>query len=468
MPHPSSIQPFTPSPHVTLHPALQAALDNLDVQIDQELIRYRRQRQYLPTRHAPARQKPSIAASEATAAALLQSRIQIPTARSSIYAESIATRSAASQAEIRQNSAPLNQPAPQPTAASTVPTLTPPADLAVSPIPSYAQQHDLSAYAPNSALQKLMQSTEHVEAQASYFASSEELLRSTEANSELEMREPNSLLNTLLTPLGIGSMLLLLLSSTTLGYVLMNPSSLGRWTQPTSSPSSPSPVGASAQKPGAPSPDLASNEFVDLNLNNLSTLPKQPVQSNTTAKPASSAAKSPASSSKKAAPESARSAPTESESSSRVATASVVPESLPPAPKPQPHLSTVVVPAKPPVKATPKPAPAPPAAVSPEPISAVPPVVAPDVMPETIDHSDAAPSAKSGSSSTSRYYVVTNYSGDASLRQARAAVPDAYVRNLPSGRAQVQLGSFDDASQAQVLQQQLQQQGIQAEIYQPK
>jgi cell division septation protein DedD len=52
------------------------------------------------------------------------------------------------------------------------------------------------------------------------------------------------------------------------------------------------------------------------------------------------------------------------------------------------------------------------------------------------------------------------------LQQARQSVPDAYVRNLPSG-AKVQLGAFSSEAAAQERVQELQQQGIPAQVYQP-
>jgi len=65
------------------------------------------------------------------------------------------------------------------------------------------------------------------------------------------------------------------------------------------------------------------------------------------------------------------------------------------------------------------------------------------------------------------YYVVTDYSGDASLNDAREAVGDAYVRNFPDAGAQVQFGAFTDSAGAESLLNELQRQGISAEIYQP-
>jgi cell division septation protein DedD len=62
------------------------------------------------------------------------------------------------------------------------------------------------------------------------------------------------------------------------------------------------------------------------------------------------------------------------------------------------------------------------------------------------------------------YYVVTDYTGDQSLEDARTAVGDAYVRNFSEG-ARIQMGAFDEEGSAQELVQQLEQQGIPAQIY---
>jgi hypothetical protein len=545
MRQPSSIEPFTPSPTIVLHPALQAALDNLDVQIEEELTRYRRQRRY-PTATTP-RRKPLPTASGATAIGILKHNIQLPMPRSSIYESQVydspavyssqaapqsAEPQSAKQAKqsVRQTVAsPIHQSVERPTTSSVpqgvefsvaksgksaVPTLEStlhpsPAsvvstaearisepeqtadELASARIASYAEQNDLSAYAPSSTLQKLIQQPvpySAPDAPDDYLASSEELLRSiAEEDRELGAeRDPNTLLDTLLTPLGVGSMLLLVLASTTVGYVIMNPTSLGLWTpdatpEPSADKANPSanPAATGSETTNettgdkaAPSPDLASDEFVDLDLDTLSTLPKQSrskAQSAKAAKPKSSSANP-----NSANPTAARS------SASNIVTSTAAspstPSEIPVAPEPQPSLSTVVVPAAPPVMSVPEPAePAPaPAPVSPEPISTAPPPIEPDPVesassePAPVEPAPApsvatAPAAQSNS----YYYVVTEYSGDASLQEARGAVPDAYVRNLPSEGAKVQLGAFSDETKAQELLQQLQQQGIEAEVYTP-
>jgi hypothetical protein len=510
---------------VTLHPLLQSVLDNLDIQIDEELARYRRQRRYpqggktrqtlsqslpsqsLPTRGAanPATQatssaqsfdlkfadpKPRDASPSSTALGILNRTIQLPTPRSSIYAEPLTDDSAFSEAceansaepefsKLSSRAAGLNhgrkpveahRPV-EPVETATAPSASVSQLESSARISSYSEQHDLSIYAPNETLQKLMQ---QAEAQSEsgpedYLISSEELLRSI-AEEEMELRaerEPNSMLETLLTPLGVGSMLLLLMASTSLGYVIMNPSSLGWGTTAQPEPPAAPETSASSQDGTAPSPNLASEEFVDLGLGTLSTLPKPAVRAGSTpAKPKTAPTKPGASP-----------APTSTQDTSRSPSRSAEPpapatfDTIPIAPVPQPSLSTVVVPAEPPVVAPdPEPVyePAEPAplpevsAVSPEPIRDTPPPFEP--LPAV---TATAPTHTAPANPQNYYYVVTDYSGDASLQEARDAVPDAYVRNMPSEGAKVQLGAFSDEVKAQELLQELENQGIEAEVYQP-
>ncbi|MFM6175727.1 MAG: SPOR domain-containing protein [Sphaerospermopsis kisseleviana] len=77
-----------------------------------------------------------------------------------------------------------------------------------------------------------------------------------------------------------------------------------------------------------------------------------------------------------------------------------------------------------------------------------------------------APVAPAPLQPSPRYYVVVDYSGDASLAAARRIVGDAYVRNFSSG-AKIQMGAFSLAATAQNLVQQLQQQGISAQMVSP-
>lgn len=526
MRRPSSIEPFTPSPTVTLHPLLQSVLDNLDVQIDEELTRYRRQRRYptggnqsrkplsgsmsQPATQQPSTQQstlsPSVAKSgvksfdlkftntqstgspSSTAIGILDKTIQRPTPRSSIYAEAPILEDSLPEAQPAEPSRrPIAQPLVKPSAVlngsrkvePSIQATAAPSELETSArISSYAEQNDLSIYSPNETLQKLMQ---QAEAQASvpeeYLASSEELLRSI-AEEDVDLRaerEPNSMLETLLTPVGIGSMLLLLLSSTTLGYVIMNPASLGWW-KASQSQAPASPTASPASQEGiAPSPNLASEEFVDLGLDTLSTLPKPGMRAGSTPSKTTTATKSsPARTA--AASNGAASNGTANKASSGSTPQSAEPltprfDSIPVAPVPQPSLSTVVVPSEPPITKAPEPVyqPAEPAplplapAISPEPITETPPALEP--APEAV--TATAPTHSAPANPENYYYVVTEYSGDSSLQEARGAVPDAYVRNLPEEGAKVQMGAFSEETRAQELLQELENQGIEAEVYRP-
>jgi hypothetical protein len=62
--------------------------------------------------------------------------------------------------------------------------------------------------------------------------------------------------------------------------------------------------------------------------------------------------------------------------------------------------------------------------------------------------------------------VVVDYTGEASLGAARQVVGDAYVRNFSTG-ARIQMGAFSQPAAAQSLVQQLQQQGMSAQVITP-
>jgi hypothetical protein len=124
-----------------------------------------------------------------------------------------------------------------------------------------------------------------------YLESSEELLRSLAQEESGEAIE-RSILDNLLTPLGVGSLLLMLMGSAMFGYLVMNPASLaaaGRWAQKMASirlPSAPtqqiatgsaeSAVVTGDQGWNSNSPALDSQEFVDLSLNNFSAIRATP------------------------------------------------------------------------------------------------------------------------------------------------------------------------------------------------
>ena len=66
----------------------------------------------------------------------------------------------------------------------------------------------------------------------------------------------------------------------------------------------------------------------------------------------------------------------------------------------------------------------------------------------------------------SNFYVIASYTGDASLNKARELVPDAFVRNFDAG-ARIQLAAFDNQAQAAEQVAFLTEQGITVELFGP-
>ncbi|MGF1538486.1 MAG: SPOR domain-containing protein [Elainellaceae cyanobacterium] len=95
------------------------------------------------------------------------------------------------------------------------------------------------------------------------------------------------------------------------------------------------------------------------------------------------------------------------------------------------------------------------------PASTAPPATPP--APAAQPSNSAPPAGPSSNAEGSFHHVVTPYTGDRSLQEAREAVSGAYVRNA-SGSAQVQLGAFESESQAEQFVDELAEQGIDATI----
>ncbi|MDW8200022.1 MAG: hypothetical protein RML75_02250 [Cyanobacteriota bacterium SKYGB_h_bin112] len=344
-----------------------------------------------------------------------------------------------------------------------------------------------------------------------YLASSEELLKSLSEDEPdfTTIREHPGLFRSLLTPLGIGSSLILLLSTATLTYVLLT-NAMGRLSLNQSngvSPDANSGPSSSTVAPGKPgitssglpdSPNLAAKEFIDLNLNTLSTLKTSSANSDK-ATASSSIASSPGNvQSTKGQPLTTLPSPVPLGSS----TAMIIP--LPSAVTPfvsttnlpnnsgqansgqaafSPTASQVDGPSvstrtqSPPARL---PVPSPRASIptasrfptptqhllpSPTAITSPPPSQ-PAVRRSSPSPSSAItspPPAAPTRPSSPGYTVVSPYTGDRHLENAQRVVPDAYVRNSEDG-AKVQLGTFDDPAKARELVEQLHRQGIDAQI----
>lgn len=362
----------------SINPALQAALSNLDVQLEAELARYRRQ-QGRTSANNPSQQPPARSPMEPIAISITDP--------------------------------------PQPAIASNPLPSSAKEQLVLSPNPS----SDSSAQTPTGNLVNPHTSQPAVE---DYLASSEQLRRSL-SDEDAKLPDESSLLDGVLSPLGIGSMLLLLLSSVSMGYLLMNPIALSRlgldrfWRKPVATvaqsaiPSTSPVASVPAIAPLPNGPNLAQEEFVDLNLRNLSSL-----NINSSPSPLPSAQRVPA---------------------------------APPAP---PSSSTTV-------KNNPG-APGLASALLPESLQpSAPPLVSSTSAPQAIPTASATIRPRSAKE---YYSVLINYEGESSLTKAKKVVRDAYLRNFPDG-TKIQMGTFPKESQAQKFVEELKNKGFSAWIY---
>ena len=557
------------SPRPTLEPVLQNALESLDINLEEELARYRR---HILLQQRAARQNTT------PAAALTESPFSfdgldqglddaLPPLVLPSGVEELAANVTEANPELDAVQTPeeVGEVAAQGISSSELVPIGPEA-LETEPVDSEVSFDLATTGAEADLVPSLPPNPDD------YLESSEELLRSLEneekraeaiANESLDSASKQSLVDSIFTPLGVGSILLLILSSATLGYLVIRPSTLNMvasWLNLDGNNGSPArtqiqPEGGLSNL----SPDLAASEFDPIRASNLSSLPGV-VEKNTLdpstqtdgeaegatgangdtasgesnsntvagapsalnnngANPSSpantggSAVVPPArvvgpslSTSLPSAPP--RVAPPRPGRVPRAATPTPRPAANPPAPRaitppapirttpvtatpaprpppPTPAADIVPGPIPTPVEEqegdpsigvrptvptsvptqTPAPAPAqaspsPAAAPAPAPVS----TPAPAPAPAPTATAPTAPPVSSSPVQEDLYYVTTPYTGDQSLESAREAVNGSYVRNFPEG-TQVQMGAFSNPDGAESLRQNLQDQGIQAEIY---
>jgi hypothetical protein len=192
-----------------LNPALTTALASLEVQLDQELTRYRRTRKN--ARQQPLSSVESYTRNKKTA---LLTDIQLPAV------PSIAT------------------PPENPLLTKETEAINFPQDFAISEIEETPTPPNLekssSSIVPTKIQsvenQTLLTTNDTPKQLDDYLESSEALLRSLTAEAP-QTQSPNSpkSRDSVLSPMGIGSMLLLLLATLTLGYVVLNPKTLPKF-----------------------------------------------------------------------------------------------------------------------------------------------------------------------------------------------------------------------------------------------
>lgn len=298
-----------------------------------------------------------------------------------------------------------------------------------------------------------------------YLESSEELLRSL-AQEEAGAEQQRSSIESLLTPLGIGSMMLMLIGSGMFGYLVMNPSTLTALgsaasrlvsgvKMPQSAPPAPVAVAVNGEVP------TNSDEFADLSLNNLVVMGTQGEGSGLLKIPAPIAPKTASNPSglmtipgnKAGAPIVIPGNPSQPASQSQQGTAQqrTTPPIAVQTPARRPSLYRPVQPQRPtpeyraPVRTVQlPPAPSPPSTPVPSTPTAIP----------------SAPSEAPIAPAPDQYRVEIPYTGDTALEKAQKSDPGAYFKNGENG-AVIQMGeSYSSREAADAKAQQLKEQGF--------
>ncbi|NEP21792.1 hypothetical protein [Moorena sp. SIO3I6] len=455
-----------------LNSVLQAALSSLDVQLEEELARYRRRRVGRPVMTnrglgrnrvrkplelisvGEVQQKPSPSPTNQTIPRLNQpSTIALP------------NLTAKGKTSLKQPQQPLVETESLNSLSSQSPKPTQPpvvsqhnngesASLAIQKEATEQLNPPEKLPEDSGSLIKLGANQTQPE---DYLESSEKLLQSL-AEDEEEFDNQKQVSYQLLTPLNVGFMVLLLLLSATLPYIFSNPSVLSNLdlsrlisfiipkiskTPQEITPHQPQQTESVPHSPLQGGPNLASEEFVDLNLHTLSQVEGTPRPQQT-----------PFYTKDLPLPKVVESAP------------KVVNRPMPPKGS---SLSSVLLPSVQPLQKVPL------SSLPTTSGSLVPPerrvqsgLLQPAIS-ETLQNQAASLRTVAEDSLPARdpfYYVLINYDGKRSLQQARTIVPDAYVRKLSQG-TRIQMGAFKFEHEAQGLLEKLQQQGISASIYRP-
>ncbi|MGF1567696.1 MAG: SPOR domain-containing protein [Nodosilinea sp.] len=478
---------------VTPSPLIQQALEGLMVNLDDELLRYRQNRSSQSLAQgvtAPLKFRPAPAA---------RKRLDLITLKAP------ANRGPASQSQTPASLPPqltaggpmvAPPPPPNPRLLALLGQQAVPTTQAYGPQGAASQGHGYpsAALAPYQAIpDDYLESTEallgsvpgsQVSAPAAYADSN--YPADDYDYGEADYRP--SLARQLTTPLGIGAILLLLVSSAGFGYLVTSPQTARhlwapiaeRWQQPDPAPEDP--ASATAQSADQPvtglqglGPDLSEQEFSSLDLDRISTLPSDtPSVASQTRPDQTELRPSPQSPDQATPPDRAGVSSTAPKIEAEIVSAPQAPRRPQPAtvaapaatPSPPTAAAPAITPLAPPPRVAPPAAnarppqplaatpaaPPPAAAVPPGPIYRPAPTSSAPTPPASIPQAPAAPS----------YFVVADYTGAPSLESARRVVGDAYVTG-----SRIQLGAFSQESSAQGLVQQLQQQGIPARVASP-
>lgn len=486
----------TPS-NPSINAMLQAALGSLDVQLEDELARYRRQRTGHPVmsprglgRHQIRKSLDLIAVDKGEKKTKTQPALGMSKAPQISFPLAMVKSASTATPVQESNDQPLAQTSQQ--QPPSLATAQAPSSL-VAPSGVNTEAENLADSQQITTFEQSIEQEGGLVAFAAtpaqpedYLESSEQLLRSLEE----ETKEPapkKRFADRFLNPLGVGSILLLLLSSATVAYIFKNPSTLSalrlnrlfdsKTTTTTESPTQTTQTNGNAVEaaPAMQGPNLAAGEFPEVSLDTLSHLDVSPTP---------------------LAIEEPSSVPTlpdlpeleVTEPAPPAAVPQVVPNSA--LPQSATDLSTVLLPSSQPGMmpsrvAPVAPLPAPPASVAPakpsSPSAVKPQASSVPTQPTTTKTTQSASAAKqteknpaptkpvtesAAPATRGLYYVVMNSNSDRDLAQARTIVPDAYIEKFPQG-SRIQMGAFPRESQAKALVEQLKQQGVNASVYHP-
>jgi hypothetical protein len=419
----SSVKSPKQSSPIQIKPALQAVLGCLDINLEAEMNQYRRQRQRSQQWVAPS----SVSQSPRQSIDLIS-----PTDES----QPVGSLPASAETKTRPN--------------IEFETRSPDAQLAL--LSNTPEPNGTSAQGDRTSINIGIGNSQSGNSQKSpnnYLESSEELLRSLEEEETSEPQTERSLLSSLLTPLGLTSMFLFLVSCIAISYTIINPSIWAQLIFNRGSKQNPSPtvsptnkVADQNQRELPKAPNLASKEFFELDLSTLSNVKPTPKPiplpsikpSIPPLLPGVSGVNIP--SPKAELPANIGGTNNEGLNNLQKALLPKIPPS-PVVPKPLVPIPSAVKPG------TPKPVTSPAATTKPSALSPSIPVKAQDGY----------------------YYVVLDYSNEESLERVRTVVPDAYVREFPNG-VKIQMGALLDAKSAEQLVRELKEKGISAK-YQP-
>lgn len=412
----SKLSPVEPLPKTTLNqpcsPVVQGVLSCLDVQLEEEIAQYRRKRSIKQVRQGGA--------TRSNVGQKGLDLISVPARESPVQVPTLPVKEFVAQPLLNDNLAEVKTtPLPDREETATAATV-------LNGKANVAGEAKLELPSPSLGYRNPVVAKQLPD---EYLQSSEALLNNLDDDEFVQSTAtPN---NKLMTPLGIGSMLLLLVGAATLGYVAMNPATISHLAGNKQSENASITAASGGKNAGGipNTPNLAEQEFVELNLKTLSTVnPRGSAISQVV--PGATKTQVPVN------------PPAPLPNSAAVTNRLDLPSALIP-----PAVQSGILPPQ----------------VGQPPIPTTGPIV---VSSPKAAATSKTPAKKPTATkkAENKFLVIMSYGGDRSLAQARKVAPQALVRQLSQGRA-IQLSAFPDEKAAQKKVQDLRKQGISARVY---